>query len=180
MPRRQSLRVMCKILLRSFYGFFNEEFESRRNHKWCWISDNKFFAVCCEYLSIQQFCTRTSLTCRFSISKMHYKLLILTHCGPVTPYGDIGLGQHSVRQWPVTRRLQKLTEPIFTYHQWDPLAFSYFTETLLAITHYKIFQNYVSGNIGTSLRGQWVNILKSVEAYMSRGIELSTQSHYQN
>ena len=33
----------------------------------------------------------------------------LTHCGLVTPYDDINLGQHWLRQWLVARRHQAIT-----------------------------------------------------------------------
>ena len=38
---------------------------------------------------------------------IHYSLL--THCGPVTPYGDRDLGQHWLRQWLVAWRHQAIT-----------------------------------------------------------------------
>ena len=44
-----------------------------------------------------------------SVSWLHLAELLLTHCGLVTPYGDMELGQHWLRQWLVAWRHQAIT-----------------------------------------------------------------------
>ena len=49
------------------------------------------------------------LLCRVVSENRVFIAVTLTHCGLVTPYGDIDLGQHWVRQWLVFWRHQAIT-----------------------------------------------------------------------
>ena len=49
------------------------------------------------------------LTGRTFIKTKHHFHDVLTHCGEVTPYGDIGLGQHWLRYWLAAWQHQAIT-----------------------------------------------------------------------
>ena len=84
----------------------------------------------------------------------------LTHCGLVTPYGDIDLGQHSSRQWLVAWQHQAIT--------WTNVDFpegvqrhsseNNFTWSAHKLNLWHVFGNYTLPVTTTSPRDQWVNI----------------------
>ena len=82
------------------------------------------------------------------------------HCGLVTPYGDIDLGQHWFRQWLVAWRTKPLSEPVLNLHYWGTVAFtreqfhdspSYYLCNTFEIYSFKI--------TASSPRGQWVKLI---------------------
>ena len=57
---------------------------------------------------------------KVSVNLERYPIMFvfrLTHRGLVTTYGDIDLGQHWLRQWPVADGTKPLPDPMLTNHQ---------------------------------------------------------------
>ena len=85
----------------------------------------------------------------------------LTHSGLLTPYGDIGLGQHWLRWWLVAWRHQAIT--------WTSVDLS-------SVTSSGIHLRAISHKIPQSFRSQWVNSL-SAERF-GCGIRCVDFKHY--
>ena len=49
----------------------------------------------------------------------------LTHCGLVTPHGDVDLEQGWLIRWFAACDTKSLTESMLTYHRWGPVTFSW-------------------------------------------------------
>ena len=93
----------------------------------------------------------TETWANWQISRVMYSaqgLYSLTHCGLVTPYGDMELGQHCLRQWLVAWRHQAITWTNVDSYQWGPMT----------ITWWQFHQRYPSH---VSLKLAWnVHYLK--------------------
>ena len=82
----------------------------------------------------------------------------LTHCGPVTRYGDIDLGQHWFRQWLVAWRHQAIAYNINV--AFTSMGFyGKFTRSIHESLTHNMFGDYTFKitNITISPRDQWVN-----------------------
>ena len=109
------------------------------------------------YLQVKN--DRVALDCRMFI---HWLLLtprhFLTHCGLVTSYDDIELGQHRIRKWFVTWWHQAITwtNVYFSSVRFcgsHPRAISLWVPKLLFCI---MFEHYTFKSTATSLRGLWV------------------------
>ena len=62
--------------------------------------------------------TWKGVPCNWHLSQMMiYHRRTLNHCGLVTPYGNMDLGQHWLRLWLVAWWHQAITLTMLTYHQ---------------------------------------------------------------
>ena len=87
---------------------------------------------------------------------------LLTHCGQVTPYGNIDLGQHWFRQWLVAWQHQAITYANSNRHL--PGSWAIHIKAIHSIrnaqesNHQNTFEHYTHKIKITSSRGQWVNL----------------------
>ena len=78
------------------------------------------------------------------------------HCALVTPYGDIDLGQHRLRQWLVPRQHHAITWTNFDFSLVRYSPKGNFTVNVQATFLYDEFENSLLEIIVQSLSCQWV------------------------
>ena len=84
----------------------------------------------------------------------------LTHCGLVTQYGDINLGQHWISLWLVAWRHQAITwtnVDLSSVRSSCTHMSAILARDASAISHWNQLENYLSKILFKSPRGQWVN-----------------------
>ena len=85
-----------------------------------------------------------------------------THCGQVTPYGNIDLGQQWFRQWLVAWQHQAITLTNSNWHLPGPWAIHikaiHRIRNAQESNHHITFEHYTHKIKATSSRGQWVNL----------------------
>ena len=95
----------------------------------------------------------------------HQSFSNLTHCGLVTPYGNINLCQHRLRLWLVAWWHQAITWTNVDFSEVMAFIWSHHLKRFQSVQqHLKLYFKFVS----RSLRGQWVNnILQGVSPSFS-------------
>ena len=158
----------------------NKQVSQMQSHKWlvAWSLPSPYMSQCWNIVNsnLRRNKIQRSLkwTHRFSFKKMHLKmasakwrpfyldLIVLTHCGLVTPYGDRDLGQHWLRKWLVAWQHQAIT---WTNIDWSSVmssdnhirAISHkmpqpsITKIHLKITYLKFNSNFSGANVLISL-----------------------------
>ena len=95
----------------------------------------------------------------------HLPTRILTHCGLVTPYGDIDLDQHWLA---APSHYLNQCWVIISSAQWYSSG-GYFTGDYSAINHRNLFENYLPQIPFKAPRAQCANILWSIDPSYRRG-----------